>query len=105
VKGIYLISDVKTGKRYIGSAYGDQGIWSRWCDYVASGHGGNVELCALVSEPTLEYCRKSFGFALLEYRPSPTPDDVILARGKASRCRSRLLGRVASRYRPAAILR
>ena len=26
VKGIYLISDTKTYKRYIGSAYGDQGI-------------------------------------------------------------------------------
>ena len=26
IKGIYLISDISTGKRYIGSAYGDQGI-------------------------------------------------------------------------------
>ena len=43
VKGVYLISDIKTGKRYVGSAYGDQGIWSRWCDYVATGHGGNVD--------------------------------------------------------------
>jgi len=55
-------------------------IWSRWCSYVASGHGGNVELRALVSDPTLDYCRKAFRFALLEYRPSPTPDEVILAR-------------------------
>ena len=66
VKGIYLISDIKTGKRYIGSAYGDQGIWSRWCTYVATGHGGNVELRALVSDPSLEYCRKSFRFALFK---------------------------------------
>jgi hypothetical protein len=44
VKGIYLISDINTGKRYIGSAYGDQGIWSRCCTYVATGHGGNIEL-------------------------------------------------------------
>jgi hypothetical protein len=80
VKGIYLISDTTTGKRYIGSAYGDQGIWSRWCSYVSSGHGGNVELRALVNDPTLDYCRKAFRFALLEYRPSPTPDDVILKR-------------------------
>jgi hypothetical protein len=80
VKGIYLISDTTTGKRYIGSAYGDHGIWSRWCSYVASGHGGNVELGTLVSDPTLEYCRKAFRFALLEYRPMPTSDDVILAR-------------------------
>ena len=80
VKGIYLISDIKTGKRYIGSAYGDQGIWSRWCGYVTTGHGGNVELRALVSDPSLEYCRKSFRFALLEYRPTPTSDETILAR-------------------------
>ena len=29
VKGIYLIADTITGKRYVGSAYGDFGIWSR----------------------------------------------------------------------------
>ena len=80
VKGVYLISDTVTGKRYIGSAYGDQGIWSRWCSYVASGHGGNVELRALVTDPTLDYCRKAFRFALLEARPAPTPNEVILAR-------------------------
>lgn len=80
VKGIYLISDITTGKRYIGSAYGDQGIWSRWCNYVTTGHGGNVELRALVSDPMLDYCRKAFRFALLEFRPVITPDDVILAR-------------------------
>lgn len=80
VKGIYLISDTTTSKRYIGSAYGDQGIWSRWCSYIDSGHGGNVELRALVRDPTLDYCRKSFRFALLEHRPTLTPDDVILAR-------------------------
>ena len=80
VKGIYLITDITTGKRYIGSAYGDQGIWSRWRSYVATGHGGNVELRALVSYPTLEYCRKAFRFTLLESRPALTSDDVILAR-------------------------
>lgn len=80
VKGVYLMTDTTTGKRYVGSAYGDQGLWSRWRSYVETGHGGNVELRKLVTAPTLEYCRKAFRFALLEYRPSPTPDDVILAR-------------------------
>lgn len=80
IKGVYLISDVATGKRYIGSAYGAQGIWSRWSAYVASGHGGNIELRALVEDPTLDYCRKAFRFALLEARPVATPDEVVLAR-------------------------
>ena len=65
VKGIYLISDTVTGKRYVGSAYGDQGIWSRWSAYVATGHGGNAELRTFSSDPTLVYCRKAFRFALL----------------------------------------
>lgn len=69
-----------TGKRYVGSAYGDQGIWSRWRDYAASGHGGNVELRKLVSDPSLAYCRKAFRFALLESRPTSMSDDAILAR-------------------------
>jgi hypothetical protein len=80
VKGVYLISDTKTGKRYVGSACGDDGIWSRWCSYVATGHGNNVELRKLVSDPSLDYCRKAFRFALLESRPMPTPDKVVLDR-------------------------
>ncbi len=79
-KGIYLISDTNAGRRYVGSAYGDQGIWSRWCAYVASGHGGNVELRALVNDPTLDYCRANFRFALLEHRTIRTPDEIILSR-------------------------
>lgn len=80
VKGVYLISDATTGKRYVGSAYGVGGIWSRWTDYAASGHGGNAELRKLASDPTLAYCRKAFRLALLESRPASTPDDTILAR-------------------------
>ncbi len=44
VKGVYLITDAKSGKQYVGAAYGDQGVWSRWEDYVNSGHGGNAEI-------------------------------------------------------------
>jgi hypothetical protein len=80
VKGVYLISDTKTGKRYVGSACGEHGIWSRWCSYVATGHGGNVELRALINQPSIDYCRQAFRFALLEYRPGSTSDDVILRR-------------------------
>ena len=80
VKGVYLITDITTGKRYVGSAYGDQGIWSRWCSYVSSGHGGNIELRALAVDPELEYCRKSFRFALLEHRPKLATDEAIVAR-------------------------
>jgi hypothetical protein len=80
MKGIYLITDISTGKRYVGSAYGDQGIWSRWCSYIECGHGGNVELRKLVSGPDLEYCRKNFRFALLEAIPAKEADEAVIAR-------------------------
>jgi len=43
IKGVYLITDSHTGRRYAGSAYADLGIWSRWCQYIESGHDGNVD--------------------------------------------------------------
>ena len=79
VKGVYLITDTSTGNRYVGSAYGDQGIWSRWGSYVSSGHGGNKELHELVGDK-LDYARENFKFTLLEYRPTPTPDDTVIYR-------------------------
>ena len=79
VRGVYLITDENTGKRYVGSAYGDQGIWSRWAEYAASGDGGDAELRELVkSDP--DYPRKHFRFALLEYRAASTPEEIIRKR-------------------------
>lgn len=79
-KGVYLVTDTNSGRRYVGSAYGDQGIWSRWRQYVESGHGGNVELARLVAEKGIAHCREHFRFALLEQRTVRTPDEAILAR-------------------------
>lgn len=80
VKGIYLITDTLTGKRYVGSAYGEGGIWSRWCAYIKTGHGGNVDLRALVTTPDFSYCRTNFRFALLEHRPFRAADELIIER-------------------------
>ncbi len=80
MKGVYLITDVNTGKRYVGSAYSDQGLWSRWCSYVDTGHGGNKELKELVVDPSLDYCRANFRFALLEHISAREPDEKIISR-------------------------
>ena len=77
VSGVYLITDTSTGKRYVGSAYGEQGIWSRWAEYAESGHGGVAELRELVKSD-LKYARKNFQFTLLEYRAASTPEKTIL---------------------------
>ena len=45
VNCIYIITDRKTGKNYIGSTYGKEGIWGRWKEYAKTdGHGNNVTL-------------------------------------------------------------
>ncbi len=81
VKGVYLISDRSTGSLYVGSACGDQGIWSRWSTYAMTGHGHNVGLRELIGEDVgLDYCRAHFRIALLEEHPARTPDQVILER-------------------------
>lgn len=64
-KGIYLIVDTKTGKQYVGSAYGDECIWQRWASYAQNGHGGNVELKELLKENGEEY-KYYFKYSILE---------------------------------------
>lgn len=80
VKGVYLISDKSNGKKYVGSAYGDNGIWSRWSVYIGTGHGFNDELTKLIAENGIEYARKNFRFTLLEYRSMRTDDNIIINR-------------------------
>jgi hypothetical protein len=42
--GVYLLTCPKTKEQYVGSAYGAEGFWQRWMEYVTTGHGGNVAL-------------------------------------------------------------
>ncbi len=80
IKGVYLISDKGNGRKYVGSAYGGTGIWSRWSSYIDSGHGGNKDLAKLIGREGLDHARKNFRIALLEYRPAKTDDAVIIGR-------------------------
>ena len=80
VKGVYLISDKRNGKKYVGSAYGGTGIWSRWSCYIGTGHGWNDELTRLIDHEGIDYARENFRIALLEYRPAKTDDAAIIQR-------------------------
>ena len=80
IKGVYLITDISTGKKYVGSAYGEHGIWSRWECYVKTGHGWNNELTSLIRQKGLPYAKRNYKFTLLEYRPTRVDDQVIIER-------------------------
>ncbi|MBT3392488.1 MAG: GIY-YIG nuclease family protein [Elusimicrobiaceae bacterium] len=81
VKGIYLIADTKTGKKYVGSAYKNDGnLWDRWRCYIETGHGWNEGLKELIKQQNQNYAKENFKFTLLEYRSIKTDNKIIIDR-------------------------
>lgn len=76
VKGVYVITDRSNGKLYVGSAYGKEMIWSRWAEYVRTGHGGDVELKKL----PFSHIQSNFQYSLLEIFEPNVDDKTVLAR-------------------------
>lgn len=75
-KGVYLITDISTGKRYVGSAYGETMLLGRWKHYVQTGHGGNKDL----KELSFDYIKNNFRYSILEIYKSTVDDRIILNR-------------------------
>lgn len=77
VKGVYLILDKTSGDQYIGSAYGDDGIFGRWKEYANPPyHGGNKRLIKILNEQNDRF--KSFQFCILQiFSKSATKEEVI----------------------------
>jgi hypothetical protein len=79
VNGIYLISDTKNGKLYVGSAYGNDSFWGRWSNYIENGHGGNKKLKEIILKNGYEYS-SNFMFSILEIFNFNTPNNEIISR-------------------------
>lgn len=80
-KAVYLITDRKTGKFYVGSATAQYGmLLQRWSSYIDNGHGGNVELKALVGEKGFGYIKENFQYSVLENYNARMDDNYILKR-------------------------
>lgn len=75
-KGVYLITDSKTGQMYVGSAYGENMILGRWMEYVKNCHGGNAKL----KELGPDHIKKYFRYSILEIFKSTIADEVIIRR-------------------------
>ena len=77
VAGIYLILDKSTGNKYVGSAYGTEGILGRWKTYVSTnGSGGNLQLDNLIKQDS-SYAR-NFQFTILQtLSKTITPHETI----------------------------
>jgi len=77
INGIYLILDKKTGNQYIGSAYGANGVWGRWQNYISNGHGGNKLLIELL-ENNNNYI-SNFQWTLLETLPANLTKEKVIS--------------------------
>jgi hypothetical protein len=75
-KGVYLIIDTSNGKKYVGSAYGQNMLLGRWQSYVKTGHGGNTELRKL----SIDHIRNYFRFSILDIYKSTIDDQLIIQR-------------------------
>lgn len=78
--GIYCLTDLKTGKLYIGSATGEGGVSQRWQNYLDSKHGDNKKLIELYKKEGKEYFVENFTFTLLEYFSLSYDHDKVIAR-------------------------
>lgn len=76
VYGIYLILDKSDGQQYVGSAYGKEGLWGRWSNYVQTKHGGNKILIDLLNTDPLRY--KKFQFSILSVLPHSSLHDQVI---------------------------
>ena len=80
-KAVYLITDTKTGKLYVGSATSQKGmLLQRWSDYAANGHGGNEDLKTLVRREGFDYVKENFQYSILENYNARMDDNYILGR-------------------------
>lgn len=88
-KGVYVISDHQTGKLYVGSAYGKDGIYGRWKTYAESGFDKNEQengkypnkgLQEIVKSEGISYVQKNFHYAILETFTDDVADEYIIQR-------------------------
>ena len=75
VYGVYVITDGATGRQYVGSAYGENGVYGRWSVYLANGYDDsdkdypNKRLKELVKKHGMDYVRENFTYTLIEIFP------------------------------------
>lgn len=80
-KAVYLITDTRNGKMYVGSATAENGmLLKRWTEYAENGHGGNKQLMELVAEKGFDYVKENFQYTILENYNARVDDGYILSR-------------------------
>ncbi|MEH7130365.1 hypothetical protein V7103_19420 [Neobacillus drentensis] len=81
VTGLYLIFDTTSGKQYVGSAFGKEGLFGRFKTYTKSSDGGNLELKKWTKAKP--YTCKNAAIHVTRNAPTILSAKEVLARGRA----------------------
>lgn len=76
IYAIYLIVDTETGRQYVGSAYGENGLLGRWSEYVKTHHGNNKEMKQVMCQYPERY--HAFQFSILQILPKTLSDEEVI---------------------------
>lgn len=76
VNAIYLIVDRSTGRQYVGSAYGKNGLLGRWMEYVKTRHGDNKRMKDLLNTDSDRY--HQFQFSILQILQKNITDEEVI---------------------------
>ena len=76
VAGIYLISHKERPELYVGSAYGENGVWGRWKTYSKNSTGGNKGL--IIEHEADENFGKNCYWSMLQALPLNTPKAEVI---------------------------
>jgi hypothetical protein len=75
-KAVYMQTDKRNNKHYVGSATSKDGLYNRWQAYAKNGHGGNEGL----KELNFDAIKENFSYSILEVFPPKVDDEEVLAR-------------------------
>lgn len=77
VSGVYLITDMRNGDLYVGSATGADGFLGRFSDYASTRHGNNARLRKRLTEQP--HALEDWRWSILETLPIGAPRQTVLA--------------------------
>lgn len=80
-KAVFVLTDNATGKQFVGSATGANGmLLKRWKAYLKNGHGGNMQLKTLIKKKKMKYIKENFQFSIIEEFDVNVEDQHIIER-------------------------
>jgi len=83
VKGVYVVTDLSSGRLYVGSASGEaNGLWQRWSSYadIRNLSGGNRELQNMKLDLGDDHLIEHFQYTILEIFDPKTRDATVIER-------------------------